>query len=357
MEIFVTDSECFTAVGHSCPQTTTAARAGINRYQESEVITDNLGEPAIVAPITSLGMPLDPLDKDSCVTRLGEIAALCLSLLLRRSQLLGSPVSGIHFLLGVSTTSRPGPRYEGLNQRIALRLADQLRPGARQVTWQVVTSGHAAAIEAVEIAGTLLTRDPGAVCVLGGLDSLIEFSLASWLEDKERLKTASFGRNHGLPLGEAVGFLTLATSASMRGTGLPLARLAGWGTSTEPAPFLSATPTTSAGLTEACGKALATAGTKLADIDLVVADLTGEFHRARDWAYAEHRNLAGQPATAKLWHPADAFGCIGAASGVVQLGMAAYAVRRGWARQALVTCADDSGPCGATVLKAAGAIG
>lgn len=352
MDVLVTHCECMTAVGYTCPQTTVAARAGINRYRESDDLTDGHGESAVVAPIVGLGSPLDPWDASSCVNRLQSLASHSLSMLVRNSGLLRAPSAAIHLLLGVSPLDRPGPRYEGIHQQLSRRLSDQLRDCTHHVDWQIVPSGHASGIEALMLASAQLQAEPNSVCIVGALDSLIESELAGWLEEHARLKTASFGRNHGIPLGEAVGFLLLETSSSSRQRPQAMARLAGCGASLEHAPFLSDTPTESTGLTDACRYAIFEAGTHLAEIDLIVSDLTGEFHRSRDWAFAEHRNQPGtRQHLATHWHPADSFGCVGAASGVVQVGMAAYAIQRGWAQQALVLCTDDAGPCGAAVLQ------
>jgi 3-oxoacyl-[acyl-carrier-protein] synthase-1 len=63
----------------------------------------------------------------------------------------------------------------------------------------------------------------------------------------------------------------------------------------------------------------------------VLTDLNGERWRFLEWALASSPALLGLPPDWRLWHPADCFGDVGAATGAVHLCLAARAFERGYA--------------------------
>lgn len=344
MDLLLTDHQCITAVGHSSLATTAAARAGIQRHEESDIIYDCRSEAAIVAPVREVGPPLDPYRAEECVRRLASIADAALKSMLSRCAT--ARPQRAHLFLGVAPTRRPGPRYEAVSDALTARLGEV----AGAVRRTLIDTGNSAALDATVAASEVLSRDPTAFCVVGALDSLIEYQIASWLEAAERLKSATFGRNHGMILGEAAGFFILESPEGVRQRRRRAqVSVVGLGCATEPAPFLSSRPTHSEGLTGACSRALRS--TSPTRIDLIVSDMDGEFHRAREWACVDVRCLQPQDPSRRLWHPADALGTIGAASGAVQVCMAASAISRGWSHRALVLCSDDGGSTGAVVLE------
>jgi 3-oxoacyl-[acyl-carrier-protein] synthase-1 len=84
----------------------------------------------------------------------------------------------------------------------------------------------------------------------------------------------------------------------------------------------------------------------------IISDHNGELYRAYDWGHAcvRLRPAYAQLAEAGPWHPCEAFGDTGAASGAVGLIMAMAAFRRGYApaRSAMILSSSD-GPGRAAV--------
>ena len=257
----------------------------------------------------------------------------------------------VTLLLALASPDRPGPRYEGHDDDLLSDLAGRVRRAGGRTSVDVVRTGHAAAVHALQRAITGLRRDPSALYVLGAVDSLLALETLNWLEKAERLKSATFGRHQGLSPAEAVGFLAVETETAARRAGRPVLATVGAVTlAHEPNPFVSDTPSRADGLTSACASALQEGGIGAHEIGTVLSDQDGEFHRAKDWALAEVRCL-GETGDRTLVHPADCFGSIGAASSAVLLILAAIGLSRGWfAKPVLVVSSDDEGECGAVIL-------
>jgi 3-oxoacyl-[acyl-carrier-protein] synthase-1 len=210
--------------------------------------------------------------------------------------------------------------------------------------------GNASVQHAIAQAGLLIERDPNALCIVGGVDSLLRNSTLTWFEQDSRLKSISYGRQQGLIAGEAVCFLIVEDPSRARQANRPvLARITGLGLADEPAPRAANKSSRGTGLTEACRTALA--GTSGEGVRTVFGDLNGENFRAMEWCMTEKRCFKNRDQLRQFWTPANCYGDIGAASGAVLTAVAAQGIVRGWLQSpALVFCSDDHGPCGALVL-------
>ncbi|HET6150895.1 MAG TPA: beta-ketoacyl synthase N-terminal-like domain-containing protein [Polyangia bacterium] len=298
----------------------------------------------------------EPDDEADAGERVGLAARQCLADLLA-AEIDAAP--GLrerpwHLLLGVAVPTRPGPRYEGGDRTLGQLLRHWPRELPRPAV-EIVSDGNASGVRALHLARQILQRDPQAICIVGAIDSLLDEETVAWLESAERLRSETFGRNQGMAPGEAVGFLLLEDPRTARGARRPaLAEVVGLGLASEPAPFLSEAPSRSEGLTLACRAALEQARRVPSEIGLVIGDLDGELHRSREWAHVDLRLFDSAHPARELWHPAEYFGSVGAASGVVLAAIAAVLIARGWlpAGPALVFTSDDSGPRGCAILAA-----
>jgi len=346
----ITAVNSITPVGHDAAMTAASARAGISRLIESEDYFDIEGNPITAARIAGIS------DDEDDAARMGMIVQICLEGLLEKYFQDGSGSEHeIHLLLGVAALSRPGPRYEGKNLEVANHCVEIARRWAQKVTLQVIASGHPATIRCLEIAKQLLEKNPNALCLVGGIDSLLALDTLNWFEEAERLKSETFGRNQSFSPGEAVGFMIVETkNGALRRKKKIFAEVAGIGLAKEPAPFLSEQPAKGEGLTKACRTALTKSACKPGEIAAVLGDLNGEFFRSKEWSYAEFRCFGNSNESRQLWHPADCMGSAGAASGAILINMATVALTRGWIKNyALVFCSDDEGECGTVILKSA----
>lgn len=166
------------------------------------------------------------------------------------------------------------------------------------------------------LAGQLIESNPSAMCIIGGIDSLIRDSPLNWFEQAGRLKSISYGCHQGLIAGEAVSFMVIEDPARARQTNRPiLARITGLGLADEPMPRAANPKARGTGLVKACRAALV--GGKDNEIQAVFGDLNGENSRALEWSIAESRVFKSKGQLRQLWTPASCYGDIGAASGAV----------------------------------------
>jgi 3-oxoacyl-[acyl-carrier-protein] synthase-1 len=341
-QLAITATNSITAVGHDGRLTAASVRAGISRLAEYGDYLDRSDNPIAAARIRDIN------DTWDTPQRMAGIAALCLQNLLDEyaRHRTGRPAA-LHLLLGVASPERPGPRYEESCQH---PLRAIIEAASFPVELEVLPYGNAAAIHAFERAASQIDRNPAAVCIIGGVDSLLRTSTLNWFETDNRLKSGSYGRHHGLIAGEGAGFLMVEDPEQARKAGRPiLATIAGLGLAREPQPRDAGSPGRNSGLTEACHAALR--GSDPAGILAVFADLNGENARAREWAMADIRCFDKPNANRRLWTPANCYGDIGAASGAVMAGIVTQGFARGWLRSpTLITCSDDHGSCGAMVL-------
>jgi len=341
-ELVITAANSITAVGHDGRLTAASVRAGISRFTEYDGYLDAGDNPITVARIREIH------DRWETPQRLAGTAALCLEKLLDEYFRQGaSRPSQIQLLLGVASEERPGPRYE---ESCLFPLRGIIGKWTDKPDLQIVPRGNASMAYSIEQAGRLIECNPGTLCIIGGVDSLIRTSTLNWFEKDGRLKSGSHGRHHGLIAGEAAGFIVIGNRALAEQTDRPiLARIVGFGLAEEPVPRASGSLGRNSGLTEACHAALN--GVEGKEIRAVFNDLNGENSRAREWGMAEIRCFDKPDDNRRLWTPANCYGDIGAASGVVLATVATQGFIRGWLQSStLLTCSDDHGPCGALVL-------
>ena len=285
----------------------------------------------------------------SAAERLKRLAAKCLE------EMLGQYFrhderrpSQIRLLLGVAAEERPGPRYEKDCRDTLLGIAAEWTGNSELRT---VAGGNASLHAAIEEARGWIENNPGDLCIVGGIDTLLGASTLNWFEHDGRLKSASYGRHQGMVPGEAVSFLIVENPKRAGEANRPiLARIAGLGLAEEPTPRASNAPSRNGGLTDACRAALE--GDRVDCIRAAFGDLNGENSRAREWSMAEMRCFKTGEEPGALWNPADCYGDVGAASGAVSINIVTQGFVRGWLPSpVLIFCSDDHGRCGALVLE------
>ena len=343
----ITAANSITAVGHDGAMTSASVRAGISRLRSYDRYLDQHDQPITAARIAEVVQ-----DRDDGADRLGVIAADCLDTLLSpyRKRALGRTTQ-VRLFLGLPAAERPGPRFEESCGRSLGRVLASLGVPAEIV---IILQGNAAAIHALADACRFLEKDPGALCVVGGVDCLLDTRTLNWFEQHARLKSHSHGRHQGVIAGEAVSFLTVEDRKMAGERNSPLlGRIAGLGLAREKNPRAFAEEGINGGLTEACRAALSCASGET--IGNIFGDLNGEASRAREWAMAEMRCFSTPEKDRTLWKPARSYGDIGAATGAVLANIVIQGFLRQWLTSpTLVFCSDDHGACGVAVLEKAG---
>ena len=343
MELAITAVNAITAVGHDAAMTAAAVRAGISRFSEYDDYPDGEGNPVTVARIRGIEE-----GRDTCARMVGS-AVLCLDTLLTGYFRDGTQrPSQIRLFPGTSMEERPGPRYE---ESCMWSLPGVMEKWAAKTSMETCPRGNASVPFSIAEAELLIESDPRALCIVGGIDSLLRDSTLNWFEQDSRLKSISYGRHQGLIAGEAVCFMILEDPERARHANRPiLARITGLGLAEDPEPRADSKSCRGTGLAEACRAALV--GTSGESVRAVLGDLNGENSRAVEWSMAETDCFGMRDTGRKLWTPANCYGDVGAASGAVMASVAAQGFVRGWLQgPVLVFCSDDHGPCGAMVLE------
>jgi 3-oxoacyl-[acyl-carrier-protein] synthase-1 len=339
-----------TAIGFSVPAISAAIRAPVSGFTESQEYSDSNGEPIIVAELPLVENITDDLERDE---RLRTVARHCLADLIETFLERSAQRERVCLYVGLPVPDRPGPSYLGAEDELQAELLPILQAHFGTPAIRFIESGNPSAIEALDEACRLLAAQPNTICIIGGIDSLLDPETLDFFEDDARLKSASYGRSHGLVPGEGVGFFVLESAefAARRGR-RPLAEILGTGLSHEPAPLHSLKPSKLTGLTEACRMALRKAQLAPEAIGAVIGDLNGEFLRHKEWAFAEVRCFGPAREERIFWHPADCFGDIGAASGalLIAFGTSLYMRRSLATNPILCFCSDDEALRGAVVI-------
>ncbi|MBI4002123.1 MAG: hypothetical protein HY348_10100 [Nitrospira defluvii] len=250
-------------------------------------------------------------------------------------------------IIGVPESVRPGycfpEREYDLQKWLSLLGIKQVGP------IEIISAGHCNGQVGLARAAEYIAAGAVNSCLIGAADTQLQLKVLRWHENHLRLKCAYL--NDGLIPGEAAGFLVVEEEGRARRRGARiLARVLASSFEREEAIVLSDRPNTSAALTSTVRKTLLDAKIRLDSLDSVWCDLNGESYRAREWAYSEVR--LGLPSSIKLFHPADCYGDLGAASDLALLGLATLSHALGWFEKSpsLVFAGSEAGIRGATIL-------
>jgi len=343
-ELVITATNAITAIGHDGRMTSASVRAGITRMYVYDGFLDSDDNPITVAQIRGI-----QTGNTNAAQRMSDIAELCLNNMLNEYFLNSTQrPSQINLFIGVPSNKRPGQRFE---EYFIDPLKTILEKRINKVEIEVIPQGNASMHFAVNEGSKLIERNPSALCIIGGIDSLLMDSTLKWFEQAGRLKSDSDGSHQGMVAGEAVGFIIIEDAAHARRNNRPLlARISGLGLSVEPDTRATNSPSRNSGLTDACHVAMA--GLKDKEIRAVFCDLNGEKSRSKEWGMADMRCFKERHKERKLWHPANCYGDIGAASGMLLANTVTQGFVRNWLQSpVLMFCSDDHGACGAMILE------
>lgn len=353
----ITAVNSVTSVGFDAVSTAAAVRAGVSGLAEADWFTDVGGESITAAVVPDLRFVDTPIGQFSLGSeRMVALARLCLEGLLSASLSASNLDSAkVKVVLGLARSERPGPTEQGQHAAIAGQLIDIVHGRVPVAEFDVIQSGNPSSIDGVKLAVEWLRAHTTGICIVGSTDSLLTLDTLFWLERGRRLKSGSHGRNHGLPPGEAAAFFVIEDAEVARWRGRQsLVALAGVGCAHEEAYFMSNNHSVGIGLTTACRQAVAETNWPSWEVDAVLGDLNGEFHRSKEWGLTELRCFGSNGDQRQVWHPADCYGDIGAASAAALLNLAAVGISRGWlGDKVMVFSSDDFGSCGAALLTRA----
>ena len=202
---------------------------------------------------------------------------------------------------------------------------------------------------ALREAATRLHKGDAPFVLVGGVDSLVDLYVLGTLDMEGRIRNEV--TSDGFSPGEGAGFVLLCTPATALKHGLkPLAVIAGAAIGQEPGHLYSEEPYLGEGLAQAFATLLAEAPPP-EPIACVYASFNGERYWAREFGVARVRSSAAFDTDNAMEHPAEVFGDLGAAHGVVMLALAAHAVSEGYRRApCLVYASSDHADRAAALL-------
>ncbi len=344
IKLAITGANAVTPLGRSVQETAAALKDGVTRLHYSESLADANGNPLKISYIQ--GFELD--DENSSKAFMTRSGQKCLADLMEQSFKESGPPESIYLLTGQPSGQRPGTR---IDPSAFIRVIEERGGKAVSETFDI---GSPSAIYAMEKAFAIISNEPDALCIIGGVDCLLDPESLEWFEADQRLNSEGSGRSHSFCPSQAAAFFLVESSkkAAEKGRNV-FAEVIGIHTAKEPASFASGLPSKAEGLTEAITGALGHEAVRPESVTDIFCDLNGEFYRSKQWGLAEIRCFDSGKAGYNLWHPADCMGSPGAATAAVLIATAAEGIKNKWLKdQVLVFGSSDHGHCGAVVVSA-----
>lgn len=240
---------------------------------------------------------------------------------------------------------------KGINAQIT-RLAGLHIPAGRQA---IVFGDKAGFATLVREASRALNSGRLDVCIVGGIDSYNEPDVIRAAVALDLIKTPT--SPFGFQPGEAASFVVLESLEHARQRNARIEGLVSApGVARDSGHRLSDQPPLGLGLAEAIAATLDQREDRGGNLSLILADLNGDPHPANDWGHAQVKLRSGHSALATCteWHPAAAFGEIGAAAGAAAVCCAARGFSRGFsADHVLIWLASLDGERGSLYLRPA----
>ena len=328
-----------TPVGLSAPASCAAMRAGLSRLQDLAIFHPT-SDPLIGAFVEAA----DSADAEIHV----HLLAVCIRELTANWS--AADIAEATWFLCLSEPDRVG-RPARIDRWILPRLETRLGWSFPRGQVWLIESGRTSVMRGVREAREHLMRGDATRCVVAGVESAVDETSVAELYKTRRLKTSQ--NPDGLHPGEAAAAVEIRPDPHPSELDV---RVTGLGFAVEPNPIGSDGPIKGDGLTSAMRSALAEAQLDIGDLDWRLSDVTGEQYYFREASLAVSRLLRRHKDGFPLWHCADAIGDVGAAVGAVLLGMAAMALRKGYAPGPNLVChtSADKGLRAAAIIQAGG---
>jgi 3-oxoacyl-[acyl-carrier-protein] synthase-1 len=320
-----------TPVGMTAATTAAAVRAGVAMFREHPALfVDRSREQAIVAACSWLDKRL-PLT-DRLVALATQAAGEA------RAKAPEAPV-----FLGLPEP-RPGLSQEQLAE-VCSRLTNDLGGNI-----QTFPSGHAAGFQALEAARAALAKGEAEACLVGGVDSYLDWRTILWLDKNDQLHSHSY--SWGFIPGEAAGFVVVK-QAEQGGEANSFTKILGLGLTKEENRIKTETVCTGEALGQAMREAVAHVDGNGPVVDHLIGDLNGEPYRADEFGFALMRLRERMVEGIEFATPAGCWGDVGAASAPLFLMLAAIAAEKGYAPGGRTLCwaGSEGGLRGAVLLK------
>lgn len=342
--VVITGVGMVTPVGHDSIMAPASINAGISRFNEIPDFVTKKGAASVGS--FAYGITDDRSGSDRLLSMAIPAAQEALFMAEEFYDDLNIP-EGVLFL---SLSPKERPTYEEFDQDDTRDLLELAEIEAISSV-EIIKEGHSGGVIALSKSIFLLRQKKAKVCIVGGVDSLVEYPTLAWLEENRRLKTDD--RPYGFIPGESAAFLVLELESTAMQRGAPiLAQIINTGYAIEEANMFSDKPLYGLGLPESINTTLINSNLSSDQINGMICDLNGEYYRMKEWSLAQSRIFDGSTPVPQLWHPAEYIGDVGASSVIVFTALAVAGINNDYfcGEKLLVWSSSDMGGRGSVIL-------
>jgi 3-oxoacyl-[acyl-carrier-protein] synthase-1 len=328
-----------TPLGYDSRSSAAAVRAGISALSAYTQFFDKQAEPVLFAcdpalnPTVDVGARMEHMLFASI-----DEALLCCP---------KNCLQDLHCIVGLPEP-RPGLPSD-IASRLTAALGSRLRVPAARV--RVVQSGHAAGLIALQMAASSISSRTSELCLVAAVDSYHDPLTVEWLDYTGRLMSST--NRNGFAPAEAAGACLLASPSAADHENLPtIAAVASACTSLEPHSIRSDRVCVGEGLSSALKQVLSILRQPEQRVTATYCDLNGERYRNEELVYSMLRTQEAFVDAHDYFCPADCWGDVGAASGLLYISLALEAAARGYAtgERPLLWAGSESGLRSALLL-------
>lgn len=325
-----------TPVGLTTRQSTAALRAGVSNPTVSRFV-DEAGD-----WITGHSVPMTPP-----LTGLPKLVRMCAIAITEALELVPrSQWDGLLTLLCIAEADRPG-RVDGLDDTLLKQIEKQL--GVRfSPSSMVLPRGRVSVALALAHAREVVAGGRTRRVLVAAVDSHLHWPTLRTLVQRGRL--LSEHNSDGFLPGEAAGALLVGSSDAGHHSD---AQVTGMGFDIEAVHIDSEQPFRAEGMSRAVRTALGEARCEMHQMQVRVADASGEAYYFKEAALVLSRLMRVQTDALDLLLPAECVGEVGAPAGAIAICVAAAVARSGMAahRRVLIHLSNDAGARAALVVE------
>lgn len=343
--LFVNATGMVTSVGLNTLQTYCTVKAGLSRIGEIDHY-DSGFQPYVMSTLPTNCLPKLQSNFEHQLSRVNErrirlamLAAEDLKLQLKEISI----TKQVPFFLG-------WPEQEK-NQRHVLELLVKLCDLPVDLAEShIYCEGRASGLTALKDAWDYLENNKDSAALVGAADSYKSQHVLKYLDQECRIRAT--GHTDCFIPGEGAGFLLLTCDGAERFKDCPhFSRISSMATGFEKGHFGNDELYTGEGLSQCIGSLLRGAGKKT-DIGVVYSSMNGEHYWSKEWGTAYLRNKEFFEENFETNHPAEFFGDVGAASGLIMTGLATLDFyKNGYAKPIVIYASSDHGQRAAVLLE------
>lgn len=333
--LVILGSGAFNAVGLSAAQICAAIRASISGFVEWDLshLSDEMESTiAAVAPL------LPPPRDNQLFNRLVEMATSAISECIFSSGI--TPNRTVLFL-GIREPFRTHPYLDGRDIKLLRAIEEKLQVRFHRDSC-VVPEGKPSAFIALAKARLMLVAGKAENCIIGGVDSLVNWYDFNRFSATYRLRSKDISQ--GFIPGEGAAFVAVTFRSIAPKEVTFLGEILGIGWTNEDAevtPLSNGYPT-GKGLQRALEATIQDARMPESHINFRVSDLNGEYYRGIEYMLGTMRFYRTRHEQPIVWFPAACVGETGAAIGALLIIVAITGMAKGYAPGDIVMCEASS---------------